>query len=291
MYPNPYQNTNPSAGGYSYPPPNTQAQHQQPPHVYTAAPNSYPAPAGAPASPMYPPPATSGYPPHTAYQPSTSYAPPASNAYPGGMMYPPPATQHGSPGYAPPASTGPYSAPPVQSPYGAPAGHPMPQAMPVPHQYGQPPQNVMSPPFSPVPTMPQQQHYQQPPTAHSATFGFQCGPLLRYQNVDIHQGNWLGSVMMVSKPEAHGQPAPVLTWSDGRSHPQKVTAQAIDGYKQSIFWRFGLVIPQDPQGTKKITYSINGGPNYWFFVAGRSESFRWMFYSCNGFSSATDSGK
>ncbi|CAO3568087.1 unnamed protein product [Mortierella alpina] len=290
MYPNPYQNTNPSAGGYSYPPPNTQAQQQQPPHVYTAAPNSYPAPAGAPASPMYPPPATSGYPPHTAYQPSTSYAPPTSNAYPGGMMYPPPAPQHGSPGYAPPASTGPYSAPPVQSPYGAPAGHPMPQAMPVPNQYGQPPQNVMSPPFSPVPTMPpQQQHYQQPPSAHTATFGFQCGPLLRYQNVDIHQGHWLGSVMMVSKPEAHGQPAPVLTWSDGRSHPQQVTAQAIDGYKQSIFWRFGLVIPQDPQGTKKITYSINGGPNYWFFVAGRSESFRWMFYSCNGFSSATDS--
>ncbi|KAK3804811.1 MAG: hypothetical protein JOS17DRAFT_693125 [Linnemannia elongata] len=118
-----------------------------------------------------------------------------------------------------------------------------------------------------------------------------CGPLLRYQNMDLHQGNWIGSVMMVSRPDPHGQqsPPPVLTWSDGRSHPQHVTGQAIDGYNQSIFWRFALVIPQDPQATKKITYSINGGATYWFFIAGRSESFRWMFYSCNGFSSATDS--
>jgi hypothetical protein len=112
--------------------------------------------------------------------------------------------------------------------------------------------------------------------------------------MDLHQGNWLGSVMMVSKPDPQGQqgPAPVLTWSDGHNpHSQHVTGQAIDGYNQSIFWRFALVIPQDPHATKKITYSINGGASYWFFVAGRSESFRWMFYSCNGFSSSTDSGK
>ncbi|KAG0199590.1 hypothetical protein BGX28_007137 [Mortierella sp. GBA30] len=276
MYPNPYQNNNPSAGGYNYPPPSTQAQPQ--PHVYPATPNSYPAPAGAPATaPMYPPPANT-------YQPSTSYTPPAPNAYPGGTMYPPPPGQ--------------YATPQAQAPSGAPLPPSMPLAMPTPQPYGQPPQsypsNTMSPPFSQVPTMPQQhqqQHYHQPAatSSHTATFGFQCGPLLRYQNLDLHQGHWLGSVLMVSKPESYGQPAPVLTWSDGRSHPQQVTAQAIDGYKQSIFWRFGLVIPQDPHGTKKITYSINNGPSYWFFVAGRTESFRWMFYSCNGFSSSTDS--
>lgn len=122
----------------------------------------------------------------------------------------------------------------------------------------------------------------------SSTHAFQCGPLLRYQNLDLHQNNWIGSVMVVSKPEAHAQPAPVLTWNDGRSS-QKVTAQAVDGYNQSIFWRFALVIPMDQHATKKISYSINGGPNYWFFVAGRAESFRWMFYSCNGFSSNVDS--
>lgn len=170
----------------------------------------------------------------------------------------------------------------------------------------QPSQGSMVPPFSPVqpssnaygqPAYPPQQQHQPgfPPTMNpSSTYGFLCGPLLRYQNMDLHLGNWLGSVMMVSKPNPQGQqgPAPVLTWSDGHNpHPQQVTGQAIDGYNQSIFWRFSLVIPQDPHATKKITYSINGGPSYWFFIAGRSESFRWMFYSCNGFSSATDSGK
>ncbi|KAG0282146.1 hypothetical protein BGZ97_009124, partial [Linnemannia gamsii] len=179
--------------------------------------------------------------------------------------------------------------------------HVYPQHQPVQHQHSQ---GSMVPPFSPVqpnsnpygqPAYPPQQQHQPgfPPTMNpSSTYGFLCGPLLRYQNMDLHQGNWLGSVMMVSKPDPQGQqgPAPVLTWSDGHNpHSQHVTGQAIDGYNQSIFWRFALVIPQDPHATKKITYSINGGSSYWFFVAGRSESFRWMFYSCNGFSSSTDS--
>ncbi|KAF9184136.1 hypothetical protein BGZ51_003533 [Haplosporangium sp. Z 767] len=305
MYPNPYQqNSNNPQGGYSYPPPPTQGQ----PQAYPPVPNAYPAPPGS--APMYPPPASSPYSPQASYQPPTSYPPPATNpaypATPGAMMYPPPAPQSGS-GYAPP----PMAPPPASNPYGssvsgpyAPPGVP-PPTMPTPHQYPaphhQPPQHqhsqgsLMSPSFSSMPSIPTQPYFPQPghgappSIIQTANSGFQCGPLLRYQNLELHQGNWLGSVLVVSKPEAYGQPAPVLTWSDGRSHPQNVTAQAIDGYNQSIFWRFALVIPQDPHGTKKISYSINNGPQYHFFVAGRSETFRWMFYSCNGFSSSTDS--
>ncbi|OAQ22339.1 hypothetical protein K457DRAFT_143499 [Linnemannia elongata AG-77] len=305
MYPNPYQN---NQQGGQYPP--------LPPGAGYAPPTS-------PPPSMYPPPASSPYQPQTAYQPPATYPPqqPAAPGYPGGMMYPPPVPQPGAPpaggAYPPPAQL-PFSGMPSAVPTPNPTGG-APTSMPSPHPYGQPPagphvypqhqpaqqpysQGGMAPPFSPVqpnnspygqPAYPPQPSHYQPPTVNpSSTYGFLCGPLLRYQNMDLHQGNWLGSVMMVSKPEPHGQqsPAPVLTWSDGRSpHPQHVTGQAIDGYNQSIFWRFALVIPQDPQATKKITYSINGGPNYWFFVAGRSESFRWMFYSCNGFSSATDS--
>lgn len=310
MYPNPYQNN--QQGGQQYPPPlGSGAPHQAYSPPTSAPPSMYPAPGGSP------------YQPQTAYQPPAAYPPhqPAAPGYPGGMMYPPPVPQPGAPpaggAYPPPAQL-PFSGMPSAVPTPIPTGG-VPTSMPSPQQYGQQPTmpNVypqlqpvqqqhshgsMVPPFSPVqpsspygqPAYPPQPSNYQPPTVNpSSTYGFMCGPLLRYQNMDLHQGNWLGSVMMVSRPDPHGHqnPAPVLTWSDGRSpHPQHVTGQAIDGYNQSIFWRFALVIPQDPQVTKKITYSINGGATYWFFVAGRSESFRWMFYSCNGFSSATDSG-
>ncbi|KAK3845010.1 MAG: hypothetical protein J3R72DRAFT_436723 [Linnemannia gamsii] len=325
MYPNPYQ-TNQQGGQYP-PPPNSGG----PQPVYAPPtgppPSVYPPPGGSPYSPQtsYQPPAT--YPPATSYPGGMMYPPPAPQpgAPPAGAGYPG-SPIAGSTGVYPPPPQAPYGMPsavPTPNPTGG-----MPAGMPSPHQYGQPPvpsvyphhqppqhqhsQGSMVPPFSPVqpnapygqpnapygqPSAPYGQpayptHHQQPPTMNpSSTYGFVCGPLLRYQNLDLHQGNWLGSVMMVSKPDPHGQqvPAPVLTWSDGRSPPQSVTGQAIDGYNQSVFWRFALVIPQDHQATKKITYSINGGSNYWFFVAGRSESFRWMFYSCNGFSSATDS--
>ncbi|KAF9900892.1 hypothetical protein EC991_006750 [Linnemannia zychae] len=309
MYPNPYQ-TNQQGG--QYPPPPGSGGPQP---VYAA-------PTSPPPS-MYPPPVGgSPYAPQTTYQPPATYPP--TTGYPGAMMYPPPApappTGAAYPGSPVQGSTGIYP-PPAQAPYVMPSAVPtpnptggMPASMPSPHQYGQPAvppvypqhqppqhqhsQGSMVPPFSPVqPNAPYGQpayptHHQQPPTmSPSSTYGFLCGPLLRYQNLDLHQGNWLGSVMMVSKPDPHGQqaPPPALTWSDGRSHPQTVAGQAIDGYNGSIFWRFALVIPQDHHATKKITYSINGGPSYWFFIAGRSESFRWMFYSCNGFSSSTDS--
>ncbi|KAF9995812.1 hypothetical protein BGZ65_008566 [Modicella reniformis] len=150
----------------------------------------------------------------------------------------------------------------------------------------------------------QQQHHPYPPTSpplpqplfqHPQLGGafsaspFKCGPLLRFQNLDNNQGLWIGSVLVVSNPETFGQPPPVLTWSDGRSSSPPITAENIDMYRQSVFWRFPLVIPQDPYGTKKITYSINNGQSYGFFVAGVPETFRWMFFSCNGFSSAVDS--
>ncbi|KAF9133217.1 hypothetical protein BGX30_012378, partial [Mortierella sp. GBA39] len=265
MYPNPYQN---NQQGGQYPPPGSGAPQQAYAPPTNAPPSMYPAPGGSPYQPQ------TAYQPHTAYQPPAAYPPQqqATPGYPGAMMYPPP-PQPGAPpaggayaggAYPPPAQL-PFSGMPTAVPTPNSTGGGVPMSMPSPHQYGQ------------QPAMPQGYPQHQP---------------VQNQYSQGNMGNWLGSVMMVSKPDPHGQqgPPPVLTWSDGRSpHPQQVTGQGIDGYNQSIFWRFALVIPQDPQATKKITYSINGGSNYWFFVAGRSESFRWMFYSCNGFSSATDS--
>ncbi|KAG0085859.1 hypothetical protein BGZ92_008646 [Podila epicladia] len=324
MYPNPYQNQNPQggypppvntqpqqpqvyqppvAGGYApptaYPPPGSlyqpQTAYQPPAHHPSANANTYPGgmmyPPPAPA-PHQAPPTPGGYAPPAAYPPTSAYPPP-STAYSPSASYPPPTVGANSGNPYGATVTAPYGSPvtvpgsvyPPPSPYGVPTSVPapqptglpnMPQAMPSHHQFAH--QGSQSSLVSPAGAYPP-----------SSTFAFRCGPLLRYQNLDLHQGNWIGSVMVVSKPEAHGQPVPVLTWSDGRLAPQKVTAQAVDGYNQSIFYRFTLVIPQDQHVTKKINYSIDGGPSYWFFVAGRAESFRWMFYSCNGFSSNVDS--
>ncbi|KAF9354545.1 hypothetical protein BGX34_010951 [Mortierella sp. NVP85] len=138
---------------------------------------------------------------------------------------------------------------------------------------------MMQSPYAPMSSIPQAQYQPASP--------FRCGPLLRYQNLDIHQGIWIGSILVVSRPENQGQP-PVLTWSDNKTS-QNVTAEVIEGYQHSYFWRYSLRIPQEHQVTKTITYSFNNGPAKWYFyIAGRSETFRWMFYSCNGFSSSTD---
>ncbi|KAI1305404.1 hypothetical protein EDD11_004995 [Mortierella claussenii] len=313
MYPNPYPNQQGSNSGY--PPPNT------PPPPPLGPPSGYPGATSGAAGGVYPPPPSSPYVPQTTYQqppgptggmmyppPATGYGSPAGAAAHApthsGMYPPPPGNPSGNPYGA--QVTAPYGMP-TQVPTPRPTGG-LPHSMPSPtsnsYPYGQPqsqqypsttPGDAMSPPFTPVPSMPhqfpQQQHHHQghqQSGVSSNTFAFQCGPLLRYQNMDLQHGYWIGSVMMVSKASSYGQPPPVLTWSDGRSAPQHVTAQAVDNFQQSVFWRFALVIPQDPHATKKITYSVNQGPQYWFFIAGRSESFRWMFYSCNGFSSTTD---
>jgi hypothetical protein len=202
-------------------------------------------------------------------------------------MYPP--QPHPTP------STAPYGAP-VTSPYGPappfpearPSGLPtaVPTPMPgYPHTPGYPPTSptspMMQPPYAPMSSIPQTQFQPASP--------FRCGPLLRYQNLDIQQGIWIGSILVVSRPENQGQP-PVLTWSDNKTS-QNVTAEVIEGYQHSYFWRYSLRIPQE-QVTKTITYSFNNGPAKWYFyIAGRPETFRWMFFSCNGFSSSTDASK
>ncbi|KAF9197488.1 hypothetical protein BGZ49_002047, partial [Haplosporangium sp. Z 27] len=312
-YPPPGSNSYPPQGGNPYPPPGN--------GPYPPSGGAYPPPGGA-----YVP--QTSYQPHTTYQPQGTYPPPLSGSQspyppvvpiPSGGMYPPPITSPTSGAYPapPPGPPGnPFGAT-VTTPYGLPTSIPTPQPsgaalphdMPVPHGYGQqhqqppfsPPTSHQQPSFSPptsqrqqypqqqyeqFPYQQQQQQEQQGPGPNAA---FKCGPLLRYQNMDIHRGIWHGSALVVSKPEAYNQPPPVLTWSDGRSAPQHVTGHKIETYNSSNFWKFPLEIPQDTHASKKITYSINHGPNNSFHVASRADSFRWMFYSCNGFSLSVDS--
>ncbi|KAL1920335.1 uncharacterized protein VTP21DRAFT_1481 [Calcarisporiella thermophila] len=109
-----------------------------------------------------------------------------------------------------------------------------------------------------------------------------CGPLLRYENV--LNNVWRGSVLMVEKTEESD--VPVLEWwfEGGREQEKgRVTGEAIDNYEGHVFWRFGLEIPLD-QDDQCVGYSICGGPKNTWFLPGINQKYRWMFFSCNGYS-------
>ncbi|KAJ7109226.1 hypothetical protein C8R44DRAFT_280276 [Mycena epipterygia] len=55
----------------------------------------------------------------------------------------------------------------------------------------------------------------------------------------------------------------------------------------STFWRFSIEIPLGPT-EMAITYSINDGQPFVFYVPGINQNMRWAAYSCNGFSAGVN---
>lgn len=51
----------------------------------------------------------------------------------------------------------------------------------------------------------------------------------------------------------------------------------------NTFWRFAFEIPLQ-EHEQSVTYSINGGRRYTFYIAAYGQNFRWVGHSCNGFS-------
>jgi hypothetical protein len=149
-----------------------------------------------------------------------------------------------------------------------------------------------------------------------------CGPLLKYDTVVDDM--WLGYAMLVvsdtgsdystkptlswaSKPRSVSSPRSIkspfgletpmsgLSMQDAQGggqagqRAQGVQVEAIQLYKYhalhggNTFFRFKLEVPmQDYE--QAITYSINHGRQYTFYVAARGANMRWIGHSCNGFS-------
>ncbi|KAJ7219131.1 hypothetical protein GGX14DRAFT_434737 [Mycena pura] len=57
--------------------------------------------------------------------------------------------------------------------------------------------------------------------------------------------------------------------------------------RTSTFWRFPIEIPLGPN-EMAITYTINGGQPFVFYVPGLKQNMRWATYSCNGFSAGVN---
>ncbi|KAG0146474.1 hypothetical protein CROQUDRAFT_44351 [Cronartium quercuum f. sp. fusiforme G11] len=138
-----------------------------------------------------------------------------------------------------------------------------------------------------------------------------CGPMLRYDTVDLQTQTWLGFCCIVTADNGSTySPSPMLhmrwtpSFKDAQSMAphlkanneleeiyQNVSADKIFVYQGSAdsytFWRFSICIPMGIRESR-IHYSINHGAEIAFCVPAVGQNLRWVGYSCNGFSAGVD---
>ncbi|KAI9294514.1 hypothetical protein K502DRAFT_292235 [Neoconidiobolus thromboides FSU 785] len=104
------------------------------------------------------------------------------------------------------------------------------------------------------------------------------GPFLKYSNCDLNNKLYYATVLIVSK---QGCELPLFLTSP---HQQKrqIDGKVIDRYKDNIFIRYNLEVPIEPQQIM-VTYTISN-KSYSFYIQGYNQTWRWAFFSCNGFS-------
>ncbi|KAJ7063156.1 hypothetical protein C8F01DRAFT_1131743 [Mycena amicta] len=102
-----------------------------------------------------------------------------------------------------------------------------------------------------------------------------------------------------SDPSASGTLSPViqLTSSNGGGHGPNYRKEHVPGHeiwvyattggRTSTFWRFAIEIPLGP-AEMAVTYTINKGQPFLFFVPGINQNMRWAASSCNGFSAGVN---
>jgi len=117
------------------------------------------------------------------------------------------------------------------------------------------------------------------------TNGVYFGPYLRYTNMDLERGLWLGSIMLIT--DAPQPPTIHIHQSvDLSANPRQLKPSPIFSHQRWIFFRYEVDLKMEEQGTK-WTYAITshlGCTRYEFLVAGRYEtSWRFIAHSGNDF--------
>jgi len=111
------------------------------------------------------------------------------------------------------------------------------------------------------------------------------GPYLKYQGMDLNRRIWKASVMIVVQRE-NSQPGLFLSYN-GRT--RNVRGFILESFKTWTFWRYDLKVPvQDDEQTIEYWFAHDEDRKYQVAIAGFEESWRQIFYSCNGFSSDVD---
>nr|POE63385.1 uncharacterized protein CFP56_04288 [Quercus suber] len=131
-----------------------------------------------------------------------------------------------------------------------------------------------------------------PPTAGidlykiQPTNGVYFGPYLRYTNMDLERGLWLGSILLITDaaqpPTIH-----IHQSTDLSPNPRQLKAHPIYSHQRYIFYRYDIDLTMEQDHAAKWTYAITshlGCTRYEFIVAGRYEtSWRFVAHSGNDF--------
>ncbi|KAK4158449.1 hypothetical protein C8A00DRAFT_10714 [Chaetomidium leptoderma] len=123
------------------------------------------------------------------------------------------------------------------------------------------------------------------------TNGVYFGPYLRYVNMDLEKGVWLGSILLVT--DAPQPPTIHLHLSvDLSPNPQQLVPQNIHTHQRWTFYKYDLHLQMSEHGTERWTYAVTshlGCTRYEFVVAGRYETgWRMMAHSGNDFAPSTN---
>ncbi|KAI1504388.1 hypothetical protein F5X99DRAFT_38469 [Biscogniauxia marginata] len=122
------------------------------------------------------------------------------------------------------------------------------------------------------------------------TNGVYFGPYLRYVNMDIEKGAWLGSIMIVTDapqpPTIH-----IHKSADLSPNPRQLVPHSIYTHQRWQFFKYDVSLPMDESGTDRWTYAVTshlGCTRYEFVVAGRHETgWRFVAHSGNDFAAST----
>ena len=117
----------------------------------------------------------------------------------------------------------------------------------------------------------------------NATNGVYFGPYLRYTNMDLERGLWLGSILLVT--DAPQPPTIHIHQSvDLSPNPRQLKALNIHRHQRWTFYKYDIDLRMEDSGSAKWTYAITshlGCTRYEFVVAGRHET-NWRFLATSG---------
>ena len=109
------------------------------------------------------------------------------------------------------------------------------------------------------------------------------GPYLRYINMDLERGIWLGSIMLVTDgpqpPTIH-----IHQSTDLSPNPRQLKGNPISKHQRWTFYRYDVDLQMEEHGSAKWTYAITshlGCTRYEFLVAGRYDT-SWRFIATSG---------
>ncbi|CAG8972930.1 hypothetical protein HYALB_00001350 [Hymenoscyphus albidus] len=115
------------------------------------------------------------------------------------------------------------------------------------------------------------------------TNGVYFGPYLRYVNMDMERGLWLGTIMLVTDgpqpPTIH-----IHKSVDLSPDPRQLKPKPISTHQRWTFYRYDVDLQMDDGPGDKWTYAITshlGCTRYEFLVAGRYET-NWRFIAHSG---------